>query len=104
VDRLSEGVVDYMENNISDMNEKLGVPVNLASCHTGVVSGKFVEGHVPVTQIAELSRRANLDGIAAFGMPVGSLGMESGDRRSAYPVIGMSKSRGETVLQDFRAR
>ena len=50
-----------MENNISDMNEKLGVPVNLASCHTGVVSGKFVEGHVPVTQIAELSRRANLD-------------------------------------------
>ena len=58
-----------MENNISDMNEKLGVPVNLASCHTGVVSGKFVEGHVPVTQIAELSRRANLDGIAAFGMP-----------------------------------
>ncbi len=90
-----------MENNISDMNEKLGVPVNLASCHTGVVSGKFVEGHVPVTQIAELSRRANLDGIAAFGMPVGSLGMESRDRRSAYPVIGMSKSRGETFYRIF---
>jgi len=90
-----------MENNISDMNEKLGVPVNLASCHTGVVSGKFVEGHVPVTQIAELSRRANLDGIAAFGMPVGSLGMESGDRRSAYPVIGDEQVKGRDGFTGF---
>lgn len=97
-------VVDHLEDNMSPVKEKLGVPGNLGSCHTGVVNGKFVEGHVSVTQIAELSRRADLAGVAAPGMPMGSPGMESGDRRSAYQVIGVSKSGVETVLADFPAR
>ncbi|UZJ60224.1 DUF411 domain-containing protein [Pseudomonas sp. KU26590] len=97
-------VVDHLEDNMSAVKEKLGVPGNLGSCHTGVVNGKFVEGHVPVAQIAELSQRADLVGVAAPGMPMGSPGMESGDRRSAHQIIGVTKSGQEAVLADFPAR
>jgi hypothetical protein len=68
------------------------------------VNGKFVEGHVPVEQIAELSRRTDLIGVAAPGMPMGSPGMESGDRRSAYQIIGLTKSGAEEVVADYPAR
>src|SRR5690606_22320270 len=48
-------VVDHKEENMSAVKEKLGVPAKLGSCHTGVINGKFVEGHVPVEQIAEVA-------------------------------------------------
>jgi hypothetical protein len=97
-------VVDHLEDNMSLVKEKLGVPAQLGSCHTGVVNGKFVEGHVPVEQIAELSKRANLIGVAAPGMPMGSPGMESGGRRSAYQIIGLTTAGTEEVVADFRAQ
>lgn len=58
-------VVDHREDNMSEVKEKPGVPAQLGSCHTSVVNGKFVEGHVPVEQITELSRRTDLIGVAA---------------------------------------
>jgi len=97
-------VVDHLEDNMSQVKEKLGVPAQLGSCHTGVVNGKFVEGHVPVEQIAELTRRTDLIGVAAPGMPMGSAGMESGDRRSAYQIIGLTKAGAEEVIADYPAR
>ena len=97
-------MVDHEEENMSAVKEKLGVPANLGSCHTGVVNGKLVEGHVPVEQIAELTERSDLIGAAAPGMPMGSPGMESGGRRSAYQVMGVTKSGNEVILADFPAQ
>jgi hypothetical protein len=97
-------VVDHLEDNMSQVKENLGVPAKLGSCHTGVVNGKFVEGHVPVEQIAELSKRPDLIGVAAPGMPMGSPGMESGNRRSAYQIIGLTRSGAEKVVADYPAR
>src|SRR3546814_2367557 len=48
--------------------QDLGVKPRLASCHTGVIDGKFVEGHVPVAQILELRKRPDLLGIAVPGI------------------------------------
>jgi hypothetical protein len=97
-------VVDHEEENMSAVKEKLGVPAKLGSCHTGMINGKFVEGHVPVEQIAEVARRADLLGVAAPGMPMGSPGMESGGRRSAYQIIGLTRSGNETVIADYDAK
>lgn len=97
-------VVDHKEENMSAVKGKLGVPANLGSCHTGVVNGKFVEGHVPVEHIAELTKRSDLIGVAAPGMPMGSPGMESGARRSAFQVMGLMKSGDEVVLADYPAQ
>ncbi len=97
-------VIDHVEDNMSAVREQLGVPARLGSCHTGVINGKFVEGHVPVEQIAELAKRSNLIGVAAPGMPMGSPGMESGGRRSAYQIIGLTRSGHETVVADYAAQ
>lgn len=58
-----------------------GVPEELVSCHTGIVAGYAVEGHVPFADIARLlkSKPAGVRGIAVPGMPRGSPGMEMPD-------------------------
>lgn len=94
-------VNDHVEENMSAVKAELGVPEKLGSCHTGVVNGKFVEGHVPIQQIAELAKRSDLKGVAAPGMPMGSPGMESGGRKSAYQVIGLTQKGEEQVVADY---
>lgn len=58
-------VVDHVESNMSAIKQNLGVPQGLASCHTAVIDGKFVEGHVPADEIKKLNGRSDLAGIAS---------------------------------------
>lgn len=64
------------EADISAYKRSLGIPEELWSCHTSVVDGYVVEGHVPLEAIERLlSERPDIDGIALAGMPPGSPGM-----------------------------
>lgn len=75
------------------VKDSLGLPADLSSCHTGVVDGYVVEGHVPAEQVDRLlAERPDVLGIAVPGMPIGSPGMEMGDRRDAYDVLVVDKS------------
>ena len=94
-------VNDHVEADMSAVKQKLGVPPRLASCHTGVIDGKFVEGHVPAADILKLRQRPDLIGAAVPGMPMGSPGMEYGDRVDAYQVIGLDNQRQDVVLSDY---
>ncbi len=96
-------VNDHVESDMSALKQRLGVPPRLASCHTGVVDGKFVEGHVPAADILRLRQQPDLLGAAVPGMPTGSPGMEMGDRRQAYQVIGLDAQGEERVLADYPA-
>ena len=59
------------------MKRDLGVPGELASCHTATVAGYVIEGHVPASSIRKLLKeRPNVKGIAMRRMPQGSLGDE----------------------------
>lgn len=78
---------------------KHGVPVNLQSCHTAIVSGYVVEGHVPADVIKKLLReRPQVIGITVPGMPIGSPGMEVGDRKDPYDVLTFDKQGKTTVF------
>lgn len=96
-------VNDHVENDMSVVKQRLGVPPRLASCHTGVIDGKFVEGHVPATDILKLRQRPDLLGAAVPGMPMGSPGMEYGGRVDAYQVIGVDREHQDVVLSDYPA-
>jgi hypothetical protein len=96
-------VNDHVETNMSEVKQRLGVPPRLASCHTGVINGKFVEGHVPAEQVLALSKRADLLGVAAPGMPMGSPGMEMDGMADAYQVIGLNKNGTDKVIADYPA-
>lgn len=67
----------------------LGVPSQLASCHTAVVDGYVIEGHVPAREVSRLlkERPRDIRGLAVAGMPFGSPGMEVGGPKQPYRVI-----------------
>ncbi|WP_124350942.1 DUF411 domain-containing protein [Pseudomonas chlororaphis] len=97
-------VNDHVESNMSEVKQRLGVAPRLASCHTAVINGKFVEGHVPADQVLALSKRDDLLGVAAPGMPMGSPGMEmDGMPADAYQVIGLTKDGKDVVVADYPA-
>jgi hypothetical protein len=97
-------VNDHVETNMSEVKQRLGVAPRLASCHTGVIDGKFVEGHVPADQVLALRKRDDLLGIAAPGMPMGSPGMEMDGSSDAYQVIGLTRDGKDVVVADYPAR
>lgn len=96
-------VNDHVETDMAAVKQRLGVPQNLTSCHTAVVDGKFVEGHVPAKDILELRQHPELRGAAVAGMPQGAPGMETG-MQQAYQVIGLDKDGKEQVLADYPAK
>lgn len=70
------------------IKSQAGLPDELASCHTAFLNGYVIEGHVPANEIRRLlAEQPDALGLAVPGMPLGSPGMESGDRRDAYSVL-----------------
>lgn len=85
---------------------KYGVPPDMASCHTAVVEGYALEGHVPATEIRRLlAERPKALGLAVPGMPIGSPGMEvEGTRRDAFDVVLFGEEGSRKVYQHYDAR
>jgi hypothetical protein len=84
------------------VKRRLGVPQQLAACHTAVVGGYVIEGHVPFDRVAGLvsSRPRGIRGLAVPGMPAGSPGMEvPGGRREAFQVIAFNAAGRVAVLR-----
>ena len=87
--------------DVTPMKQQLGVPEDLWSCHTAVVEGYAVEGHVPADLIQQmLTERRAVAGLAAPGMPNGSPGME-GPTRDRYEVIAFTRT-GRTEVYAVR--
>lgn len=86
--------VDVEEvNNTAEYRQKYGIPDSLKSCHTAVVGGYAIEGHVPAQDIQRLLREHPIaKGLAVRGMPVGSPGME-GSPPEAYNVVLVDKNQ-----------
>ena len=77
---------------------------NYGSCHTALVGGYAIEGHVPVREIQRLLReRPDAIGLAVPGMIVGSPGMEQGDRREPYAVLLLHRDGGSSTYAKYSA-
>lgn len=107
-----EAWIDHLEDNGFSVNDhvmddmvavkiELGVPPELSSCHTGVINGQFVEGHVPAADILSLQNKPELLGLAVPRMPIGSPGMEMGDRKDPYEVIGLKADGSTRVINQY---
>jgi len=81
---------------------RYGLPDTLASCHTAVIGGYAIEGHVPAREIKRLlAEKPKARGLAVAGMPAGSPGMEQGGRRDAYDVILVLPDGRSTVYARY---
>jgi hypothetical protein len=81
-----------------------GVPVELSSCHTALVGGYVVEGHVPAEHLKSLlADEPEVAGIAVPGMPIGSPGMEGPDPEP-YEVYSFTHDGGTAVYAEVDPR
>jgi hypothetical protein len=91
-------VVVHDQDDLSDTKTMLGVPRAMTSCHTAVVAGYVIEGHVPAADLARfLKQKPKVLGLAVPGMPAGSPGMEGG-KPVPYKVLTFDKDGRTTVF------
>jgi hypothetical protein len=88
------------QEDLSAVRAQHGVPSDLESCHTAVIAGYVVEGHVPGDLILQvLKDRPRIAGLAVPGMPASSPGMEgAGGRPGPYQVFAFDQKGGRTVF------
>jgi hypothetical protein len=85
----------------SDYREKFGIPQELGSCHSGMVQGYALEGHVPAAEIKRLlAERPQATGLAVPSMPLGSPGME-GARKDPFDVILVKPDGRHAVYKHY---
>ncbi|MCK8516720.1 DUF411 domain-containing protein [Methylonatrum kenyense] len=95
---MSVEAVDVTHQQLNQIKMEVGLSRELASCHTGFIDGYVIEGHVPHEDVLRLlDERPDVAGLAVPGMPVGSPGMEMGDRFDPYHVLSFSRS-GDTEI------
>ncbi len=84
------------------VRKRYGIPDALGSCHTGVVAGYALEGHVPAADVKRLlTLKPVAAGLTVPGMPVGSPGMEVGARKDAYQVLLVDKAGRSSVFSSY---
>ena len=98
-------VTSYDEGN-SDARKRLGIPVRFGSCHTAVVDGYAIEGHVPAKDIYRLlEEKPDAIGLSVPAMPRGSPGMDGpvyGGIKDPYDVLLIGPDGAPSVFQSYR--
>lgn len=106
VDHMQQNGFTVVAKDVKDLipyKIKYGVSPQNASCHTAVVEGYTIEGHVPAADVKRLLRqRPPVTGLAVPGMPVGSPGMEQGSRRDRYDVVTFDKQGNTSVFSSYQ--
>ena len=87
---------------------QLGLPQKLGSCHTALVGGYLIEGHVPASDVrALLQQKPQALGLAVPGMPVGSPGMDGpayGNRRDPYDVLLVARDGSTRIFKRYHQK
>ena len=97
--------VKVHEEGNNAVRARLGMPQKLGSCHTALVDGYVVEGHVPASDIRRLLKdKPRALGLAVPGMPVGAPGMDGavyGARRDRYDVLLVLRDGSSQVFKSY---
>ena len=106
IDHLKSNGFSVEAKNVpspADYREAGGIPKELGSCHTGLIQGYAIEGHVPAADIKRLLKdRPVAKGLAVPAMPLGSPGME-GNRRDPYDVFLVQANGTRSVYAHYKA-
>lgn len=106
IDHLRENGFEVTATDLPDIapvKQRFHVPGQLHACHTAAVGPYVVEGHVPAADIKRLlAERPDVTGIGVPGMPIGSPGMEQGNRKDPYDVIAFDRNGSQYVFARHR--
>lgn len=98
-------VEDIKTEEMEALKQKYNVPPQLASCHTTIVDGYVMEGHIPVDDIKRFltEKPEEFVGLAVPGMPLGSPGMEAGDMKQPFQVLAFNKQGEVEVFKEYQS-
>lgn len=100
--------VKVHETGNNAVRSRLGLPQKLGSCHTALVGGYLIEGHVPASDVrALLQQKPKALGLVVPGMPVGSPGMDGavyGGRRDPYDVLLVGHDGSTRVFKSYHKK
>ncbi len=95
-------VHDVVSDDMTAIKAKYGVSAELASCHTAIVDGYVIEGHVPASDIQTLLKtKPAVLGLTVPAMPRGTPGMEMGDVKDAYDVLSFDKAQHTEIFHHY---
>jgi hypothetical protein len=103
IDHLKQNnfvIKDIMSDDMKAIKSKHGVSDEMSSCHTALVDGYVVEGHVPADDIKALIKaKPKVVGIAVPQMPTGTPGMEMGGKKDPYNVVSFDRANNYQVFK-----
>lgn len=95
-------VQDNVIEDIQKIKDQYGVKRTLASCHTAIINGYIVEGHVPANDIKTMLRdKPDIKGLTVPGMVVGTPGMEMGNKKVPFKVFAFDKDGQATLYKAY---
>jgi hypothetical protein len=95
-------ITDIKTEDMEAIKQKYNVPKELTSCHTAVIDGYVMEGHIPADDIKRfLVGKPQFQGLAVAGMPIGSPGMESAKIKQPFTVFAFDHQGKTTVFNSY---
>jgi hypothetical protein len=94
---------DQQQEDLTPIKEQYGITPELASCHTAIADGYVFEGHIPAEEVKKFlaAPPADVVGLAVPGMPIGSPGMEMGDKTQPYEVLAVHRDGSTSVFASY---
>lgn len=95
---------DIKTDDIEAIKQKYNLPQELASCHTAIIDGYVMEGHIPADDIKSfLQQKPQFLGLTVPGMPIGTPGMEMGDKKQPFTVMAFDKTGKVTPFKEYKS-
>ena len=97
-------IKDIKTEAMEALKQKYNIPTELASCHTAIIDGYVMEGHIPADDIKRfLSEKPKLAGLAVPGMPIGTPGMEARDIKQPFQVLAFNHKGEIEVFKEYQS-
>ncbi len=98
-------IEDIKTEEIEDVKKQHNVPAELASCHTTIIDGYVMEGHIPADDIKRFlaEKPDDLIGLAVPGMPIGTPGMEARDIKQPFQVLAFNDKGEVEVFKEYQS-
>lgn len=97
-------ITDIKTDEMATIKQKYQIAADLESCHTAVIDGYVMEGHIPADDIKRfLKQKPNAIGLSVPGMPLGTPGMEAGEMKQPFAVLAFDQTGKTQVFNEYQS-
>lgn len=97
-------IKDVKTESMEALKQKYNIPTELASCHTTIIDGYVMEGHIPADDIKRfLTEKPQMAGLAVPGMPIGTPGMEAREIKQPFQLLAFNHQGEIEVFKEYHS-